>query len=231
MVRRVGLALLVAFALVLLLIAGVIGLAQTGFGKRLIASQLSDMLSTPEMTVAIRGLQGTVPIDMGVGRVTAADPDGVWVEVDEARLAWSPGALLRGRIWIDEVSAARIRLDRLPPAEPVPEPAEPFRLPELPDWLPPTTLQQLSVAELDLGQEVLGQPASFTLRGHLGTAEDGGSANAQLALERTDQPTASASLDATLQLEPPALDLAAKAKESGGPLAGATRHPPARALR
>jgi hypothetical protein len=72
--------------------------------------------------------------------------------------------------------------------------------------LPPTTLEQLSVAELDLGTDVLGQPASFALRGHLGTAEDGGSATAQLALERTDQPTASASIDATLQLEPPTLE-------------------------
>jgi translocation and assembly module TamB len=208
MARRVGLALLVALALVLLLIAGVVGMAQTGFGKRMIADRLSALMSTPEMAVEITGLQGTVPIDMRLGRVTVADPDGVWLAVDDARLAWSPGALLGGRIWIDEISAARIRLDRLPRPEPAPEPAEPFRLPELPDWLPPTTLQQLSVAELDLGRDVLGQPASFVLHGHLGTAEGGSSATARLALERTDQPTASASIDATLQLDPPTLVLA-----------------------
>ena len=222
MVRHVGLALLVALALVLLLIAGVIGTAQTGFGKRMIADRLSALLSTPEMAVEITGLQGTMPIDMRVGRVTAADPDGVWLEVDDARLVWSPSALLSGRIWIDEISAARIRLDRLPPSEPAPEPAEPFRLPELPDWLPPTTLQQLSVAELDLGQEVLGQPARFALRGHLDAAEDGASATTQLALKRIDQPTASVTLDATLGLEPPALDLAVKAEETGGLLAAVT---------
>ena len=99
-----------------------------------------------------------------------------------------------------------------------PSQPSPSAFPELPDWLPPTTLQQLAVAELDLGQEVLGQPASFALHGHLGTA-DGGSATTQLALERIDQPTASASVDATLQLEPATLDLAVKAEETGGLLA------------
>src|ERR671919_2832166 len=145
MARRVGLALLVALALVLLLIAGVVGVAQTGFGKRMIADRLSALLSTPEMAIEITGLQGMVPIDMRLGRVTAADPVGVWLEVDDLRLAWSPSALLGGRIWIDEVSAARIRLDRLPPSGPEPEPAEPFRLPELLEWLPPATVQKLAV--------------------------------------------------------------------------------------
>jgi translocation and assembly module TamB len=221
MVRRIGLALLAALALVILLIAGMFGLAQTGLGKRMIAAQLSSLLSTPEMAVEITGLQGTVPFDMRLDRVTAADRDGVWLEVDEARLAWSPRALLRGRIWIDELSAARISVDRPPAAEPEPEP-EPLRIPELPDWLPPTTLEQLSVARLDLGQQVLGQPASFALRGYLGTTQDGGSASLNLALERTDQPTASVILDATLQLQPEILDLALRAQESGGLLAAVT---------
>jgi translocation and assembly module TamB len=221
-VRRIGLALLSALALVILLIVGVFGLAQTDFGKRMIAAQLSDLLSTPEMTVELTGLQGTVPFDMRLGRVTAADPSGIWLEVDDVRLAWSPSALLRGRIWIDQLSAARIGLDRLPPSEPDPEPAAPFRLPELPTWLPPTTVQQLSVAELDLGKEVLGQPASFALSGHLGMAEDGGAATTQLALERTEQPTARLTLDATFALAPTTLDLAVKAEETGGLLAALT---------
>ena len=98
MARRVGLALLLALALIVLLIAGSIGFAQTGLGKRMIADGLGDLLSTPESTVEIAGLQGTVPIDMRLRRVTVADRDGVWLAVDDARLAWSPTALLRGRI-------------------------------------------------------------------------------------------------------------------------------------
>ena len=78
-VRRIGLALLILLALPALLIAGVLGLAQTGFGKRMIAEQLGGLLSTPEMTIEISGLQGIVPIDMRIGRVTAADPAGVWL--------------------------------------------------------------------------------------------------------------------------------------------------------
>jgi translocation and assembly module TamB len=225
-IRRIGLALLSALVLVVLLIAGILGLAQTGFGKRMIAAQLSDLLSTPERMVELTGLQGTVPFDMRLGRVTAADPDGVWLEVDDVRLAWSPRALLRGRIWIDELSAARIAVDRLPPSEPEAEP-EPLRIPELPDWLPAMTLEQFSVARLDLGQEMLGQSSSFALRGYLGTTQDGGSASLKLALERTDQPTGSVILDATLQLQPEVLDLALRAQESGGLLAAVTGEPAA----
>ena len=72
---------------------------------------------------------------------------------------------------------------------------------------------------------MLGQPASFALSGHLGTAQDGGSASLKLALERTDQPTASVILDATLQLQPEILDLALRAQESGGLLAAVTGEP------
>ncbi len=230
MARRIGLALLVALALVLLLIAAVFGLAQTGFGKRLITSQLSTLLTTPEMTVEVTGLQGTVPIDMRLGRVSVADPDGVWLEVDDARLAWSPGALLGGRIRIDRLSAARVGLERLPPSQPSPEPAEPIRMPELPTWLPPTTLQQLSVDKLDLGRDVLGEPASFALTGHLDMPDDGGSAELALDLERTDQATARATVDATLRLEPPALDLTMRAQENGGLVAALTDRPEAAGL-
>ena len=87
-IRRIGLALLSALVLVILLIAGILGLAQTGFGKRMIAAQLSDLLSTPETMIELTGLQGTVPFDMRLGRATAADSDGVWLEVDDVRLAW-----------------------------------------------------------------------------------------------------------------------------------------------
>ena len=69
---------------------------------------------------------------------------------------------------------------------------------------------------------MLGQPASFALTGHLGTANDGGSASLALDLERIDQATASATIDATLQLEPATLDLAVRAQETGGLLAALT---------
>jgi translocation and assembly module TamB len=222
MARRIGLAFLFALALIVLLIGAAFGLAQTGMVKRLFASQLCALLTTPEMAVEITDLQGTVPIDMRLGRIAVSDQEGVWLEVDDARLAWSPGALLRGRIRIDQLSAARIGVERLPPSEPSPEPAEPIRMPELPTWLPPTTLQQLAVGKLDLGRDVLGEPVSFTLTGQLDMPDDGDRAKLALDLERTDQRTARATVDATLQLEPPALDLSMRAQENGGLVAALT---------
>ena len=193
MARRVGLALLVALALVLLLIAGVVGLAQTGYGKRIIADRLGDLLSTPEMAVEISGLQGTVPIDMRLGRITAADPDGIWLEIDDARLAWSPGALLRGRIWVDEVSAARIRLNRLPPSEPAARAGRAF---------PPPGAAGLAAADhaaAAVGGRAGSRPGGARAARQLHAARPPGHRRGRrlgerrLALERIDQPTASAS--------------------------------------
>ena len=83
MIRRIGLALLAALALIVLLIAATFGLAQTGYGKRLIASQLGALLTTPDLAVEITGLGGLVPVDMRIGRITASDGDGIWLEVDD----------------------------------------------------------------------------------------------------------------------------------------------------
>ena len=227
MVRRIGLALLSALALIVLLIAAAFGLAQTGYGKRLIASQLGALLTTPETAVEITGLEGLVPVDMRIGRITAADDEGVWLEAADLELAWSPGALLAGRIRVERLGASRIAIERLPSSEPS---TEPIRMPEPPGWLPPTSLQQLSVAKLDLGPDVLGEPASFALTGSLDMPDDGGSATLALDLERLDQTTASVTLDATLQLEPPALDLSLRGHEEGGLLAALTGEAEAKSL-
>ncbi len=69
---------------------------------------------------------------------------------------------------------------------------------------------------------MLGEPAAFTLAGQLAASEDGSSAVLALSAERTDRPTARAALDARLDLDPTALELALSAEETGGLLAAAS---------
>ncbi len=226
MVRRVGLALGVALGLALLLIGAAFAFAQTGPGQRLIGAALERVLAGPGTRVEVAGLTGLVPFDLHVAALRVADPEGVWLEAEGLRLTWSAAALLRGRVEVTAVGADRIQLLRLPPTAPAAD-DQPFRLPELPTWLPPIALDRLSVPRIELGPEVLGEAASFSLAGRLAGSDDGGALVLALDAERVDQATASATLDARLSLDPAALDLTLNAAETGGLLARLSGRPDA----
>ena len=226
--RRLFRWLLYAVALLLILVVGAIGFLQTGPGKRLLALQLSASLSSPGSGFEIAEIEGWIPLDMRVGSLELADREGVWLKAENIDFDWSPSALLSGRIRIEEIGAARVELLRPPLGEnapPEPPSDEPFRLPELPESLPPLTVERLAVPDLDLGEAVLGEAASFSLEGSIRGSDDGDQVVAKLDLERTDRPSASASLEATAVLDPPTLDLALNAREGGGMVAALAGRP------
>ena len=225
MVRRVGLALGVALGSILCLIAAAFAFAQTGPGRRLIGAALERVLAGPATQVEVAGLGGFVPFDLHVADLRIADPEGVWLEAEGLRLTWSPTALLHGRVEVKALGANRIDLRRLPPTAATDD--QPFRLPELPTWLPPIALERLSVPRIELGPEVLGEAATFSLTGRLAGSDDGRAVLLALDAERVDQPTAKAKLDARLGLEPAALELTLDATETGGLLARLTDRPTA----
>ena len=228
MARRIGLALGLALGLVLLLILAVFGLAQTAPGKRLLAEQVERALTGPEMSAEVSGLDGFLPFDLRLARFALADGTGPWLELTDLHVSWSPRALLHGRLEIEDVSAAALRLQRLPPSAPEETTDDaPFRLPELPESLPPVTLERLAFERIEIGPEVLGQAASFTLAGRLATTDEGRGAALTLEAKRLDQATAQASIDARLDLSPAALDLTVSASETGGLLAALTQQPQA----
>jgi translocation and assembly module TamB len=221
MVRRVGLALGAALGLVLLLIGAAFGFAQTGPGQRAISAALERALASPERTVKVEGLGGLVPFDLHLGRLAVADPQGVWLDLEGLHLSWSPGALLRGRIEVTALTADRIRLQRLSSSK------TPLELPELPSSLPPLAIERLAVPRIELGPAVLGEAATFSLVGRLAGTDDGHAVVLALDAERVDQRTASAKLDARLNLDPAALKLTLDATETGGLLARLSGQPDA----
>lgn len=234
MLRRVLWAIAGILATLVLLVAGLFGYAQTRPGREQLAGLLTRALSTPERQVTLAGLGGLVPFDLRLAHLALADREGVWLELEEARLDLSPAALLRGIVLVREVGARRVALHR-PPAQPEPPPPEePFGLPELPELpqsLPRVVLQRLHVDEIALGQPVLGAPATFTLTGEAGTGASGQEVAASLSLRRTDQPTATLDLGAGLSLATRSLRLDLTGSETGGLLAAVTGRPEAGALR
>lgn len=222
MMRRTVLIAVWAVASVCLLLTGLFAFAQTSFGQRLIAEQVSRALSDVETRAQLAGLQGLIPFDFRLERLRLADAEGAWLEVDDLRMSASPWALLRGRLDIHELSASRLALHRLPPGEDTGD-AEPLL--ELPTSVPPVIIRSLSVDRLEVGQAVLGEDAVFSLSGRLRTGDAGRVLNATLDLQRSDEDTAQASLEARLNVADRTLALDLEAAETGGLLAGLTGLP------
>lgn len=216
MIRHALHGLLNSVILLVLLIIGAAVLAQTAPGKRFLASQLSSWLSTPETGIEITGIQGWIPIDMQIDRLQLSDPIGIWFDATDLALEWSPKALLGGRMQIDTLQVKRVQVARLPDNPDEKQPTdEPFRLPPLPKSLPPITIAELSVEEIDLEPPVLGEAASFELDGSLTAADDGGHADLTLDLQRLDQATAYLTLTSTINLDPATLAIDLDAGETG----------------
>lgn len=224
MMRRTVLIAVWALALIGLLVGGAFALAQTGFGQRLIAKQLGRALSDAETTVEVRGLSGLVPFDVRIERIRLFDRAGLWLELDDLAVVTSPRALLHGRVEVHQLRARRLALLRLPAATQADaEEDEIGTLPEMPRFLPPVAVRSLGVDRLEVDAAVLGQGATFTLSGALSSGASG--ADLSLDLQRTDQPTARATLDGRLDLADQTLALNFSAVDKGDLLAGMTGRP------
>ena len=233
MLRKILTVLLVIVAGVLLLFGAAFAYAQTGIAKQQIGGAVERALNAPGQTAEVQGIEGLIPFNVRIGRFSLSDDRGTWLEVDRAKVDLSPTELLAGRIDIGAVGAERIRIDRLPPAAPAapPEPStEPFALPTLPESLPAVRVGRIFVDSLELGQELAGQEARFSLDGRATTGPDGRRVDAALDLKRVDQDTAGASLAAVADLAARNLSIDLKASETGGLLAGLTGRPEAGSL-
>jgi translocation and assembly module TamB len=147
----------------------------------LLEQLIADSLSGDDRVVTVTGFQGALSGRATLESLTIADPDGVWLTLNDAVLDWDRGALFRGALEIAELSAGEIRLPRLAaPAEgeaPTPE-AQGFQLPELPVSI---NIGDISANQVFIGEPVFGAEANVSLNGNLALAGGEGSANLTLA--------------------------------------------------
>lgn len=152
------------------------------FTIRLIQNALSDA----GRVVNISGFSGGIFSNATMDRLTIADEEGVWLEIDNAELDWNRSALLRGRLQINTLTAETITLTRLPEAieddTPAPE-ATGFRIPNLRVAI---DIDDVAVDNLVLGEAVLGQAATLTLTGSA-SLENGGM-DVDIKVDRLDAP-------------------------------------------
>src|SRR5262245_3482649 len=114
MLRKLLLTLAAILALVLLTIVGLFGYALTQSGQRQLASLLGRQLSSPGREIELAGLSLRLPFDLWLGALRLRDGQGVWLEIEDARVDLVPSALLHAEIAIGDVGARRVALHRLP---------------------------------------------------------------------------------------------------------------------
>ena len=101
-------------AVVLLIVVGVLGGANTPFGRRLIEAQVQRLPVGAIGYLSIGGLEGDLLANPSVRNLTISDRNGVWLEAKNVHLSWHASALLRRRIEIASVRADRVVIVRRP---------------------------------------------------------------------------------------------------------------------
>ena len=153
-----------------------------------IAGLIEDNLSAPGLSVRIDGFEGALSSAASLELLQVSDDEGVWLRLEDVVLDWNRSALLRGRLEVEELSAALIEVVRAPlPAEGVealPEAgATGFSLPNLPVSI---DVEALRAERIELGESLLGQALALDLEASAQLADGAGSAT--IAAQRLDGP-------------------------------------------
>jgi translocation and assembly module TamB len=164
---------------ILIGLIGLVALAGLGLatppGHGIVAGIITRAASGNGVTVAIDGLSGWPPFWLGANKVTLADDDGVFAEIDGLAVDVRATALLRGALALDAISAGRVAIARRP---------------HLPGGgaggsLLPFAADAVSVARLELGPQLAGSAAALSLNGSIASGTDG-SLTARIDAERID---------------------------------------------
>lgn len=143
----------------LVLVAGVLVAANTPYGERLIEDKLPSL--TGDMVHA-KGLSRILPWRLTVDHATLQDHKGIWLTLEKADLRVGLLDLMRKTVHVTFLRAAKLEVARTPISSTPPEPAsKKSSLPSL-----GVRIDELSVKEIDLGHDLVGQALSLSLSGH-----------------------------------------------------------------
>ncbi|WP_425050196.1 translocation/assembly module TamB domain-containing protein [Psychromarinibacter sp. S121] len=179
---------------------------------------IEDNLSGAGREVRIEGFRGALSSNATLESLTIADADGVWLRLEGAVLNWNRAAILRGRVNINELSAERLVIERVPDSgtsDDLPSPeATPFALPELPVSIDIATL---AIERAELGAPLLGEDVAITLDGSASLA--GGEGTTDLQITRLDGPEGDISIAGSYSNATGALNLDLSFREGPGGIA------------
>jgi translocation and assembly module TamB len=123
----------------------------------------------------VDGLRGPLARRPGFERLTISDAQGVWLEIEDVGLDWSVTALVRRRLEISDLTAARVVVHRLPggePGQPAPEESGPL-IPDVPSLPLALRLDRFQFDRIELAPPVLGEAVAARTQGRLRLDSEG----------------------------------------------------------
>ena len=142
-------------ALVVLLIAALLVVGNTGAGRTMI-ERLTYRLT--EGTVKLTGLGGSFPSDLTLDRLELIDRGGVWLTAEHIALRGSLSALLERRIRARSLTVARLDMERTPLPSETPSTGKPS--------VPHVDIDRFAIDVLQLGAALAGRPTTLSLAGN-----------------------------------------------------------------
>ncbi|MCE2762071.1 MAG: hypothetical protein LW713_13810 [Acetobacteraceae bacterium] len=189
LLRRLLILVLALPLVAAMLLGGVLAWVQWGNG----AAALARLAGTFVPGLVIEGLAVTLPREVRAARITFADKGGVWLEVVAPRIGFDLYALWQREAHVQEVTAARISLSRLPASEGGEARDGPL-LPSLPHLPLGVRIDRLAIAEIAVAEGVFGQGFRLSMEGK--AALVAARLSGDVALTRLDAPgTARLALD------------------------------------
>jgi translocation and assembly module TamB len=170
--RRLVLYILAAIVAIVV-IAGIV--LATPFGRGIIVAQIEQGAASAGLVVSIDGPSGWPPFTVGAQRITVADGDGVFAEINGLDINIKTTALLAGRIAFDSLDAERIAVARQPHIAGGGGGGAAL----------PFAADAVSVARVELGEALAGRSAVLKLTGSL-VSGAGGRLAGSVDAERTD---------------------------------------------
>ncbi|KQV39799.1 hypothetical protein ASE23_17135 [Rhizobium sp. Root73] len=203
------------FALVLLvLFAGF-----TAPGARFVAAMIEKYASTPDQIVRINDPSALLTGDFKASSVTLFDSKGVYAEIREVAIDWSPTALFSKRFDAAKLSAGSVRLERLPiPSQETKEVRKTFALPL------EVKIDAFDFEEIIIGKEIAGADQFLNAQGKLNATN--ASIAAALAIAQRDRPDAKAIADIIFNPANDELKLETTIEEPKGGLLAKAMHLP-----
>lgn len=186
-VQRVSYALLGAVGVVLVLLAGILGLLTTEAGTRWTLEHVSEYLRGSTATdVRFEAVEGALLDHLVLRGLRVADAEGPWLTAERLTIDWRPWRLLTGDLWIDVLGGRDVAIARTP-AGGDPDTTEQGGGGLDPAMLGRLTLRHLDVESLSLGEPVLGEAMRFSAEGEVIGRSLGG-IGASLLVTRLDEP-------------------------------------------
>ncbi|WP_075291579.1 translocation/assembly module TamB domain-containing protein [Pararhizobium arenae] len=191
----------------------------TAPGARMVASLIEKYASTPDQIVRISDPSALLTGDFKASAVTLFDSKGVYAEIRDVAIDWSPTALFSSRFDANLIKAGTVRVERLPiPSQETKEVRSTFALPL------DVKIGAIDLPEIVIGKEIAGADQFLSLTGNLDATNT--SIATSLAVAQRDQPDAKAIANIVFNPSANTLKLDATVNDiSGGLLSRALQLP------